>query len=89
MQRRHFLALQVGALSGMAMASSPIAPVQSLDDALRWLDRVDQAGSVRSSTDWKMGAVFEHLAQSIDMSLDGFPQPKSALFQQTAGTLAF
>jgi hypothetical protein len=73
----------------MAMASSPITPVQSLDDALRWLDQVDQAGSVRSNTDWKMLAVFEHLAQSIEMSLDGFPQPKSALFQQTAGTLAF
>ena len=58
MQRRHFLALQVGALSGMAMANSPVTSpiispatkVQSLDDALRWLDQVDQAASVRSST---------------------------------------
>ena len=36
-----------------------------------------------------MGAVFEHLAQSIDMSLDGFPEPKSALFQNTVGAAAF
>ena len=89
MQRRHFLALQVGALSGMAMANTPLDKIQSLSDALRWLDQLDQARSVSSSTDWTMLAVFEHLAQSIEFSLDGFPEPKSALFQQTAGTLAF
>jgi len=73
----------------MTMASTPITQVQSLDDALRWLDQVEQAVSVRSGTDWKMLAVFEHLAQSIEFSLDGFPEPKSALFQNTAGSLAF
>lgn len=30
-----------------------------------------------------MGAVLEHLVQSIEMSIDGFPQPRSALFQGT------
>ena len=33
--------------------------------------------------------MFEHLAQSIEMSIDGFPQPRSALFQNTAGSAAF
>ena len=69
------------------MADTP--KVQSLDDALRWLDRLDKAASVTSSTAWKMQAVFEHLAQSIEMSLDGFPEPKSALFQNTVGAAAF
>jgi hypothetical protein len=36
-----------------------------------------------------MLAVFEHLAQSIEMSLDGFPQPKPAWFQATVGSAAF
>ena len=69
------------------MADTP--KVESLTDALQWLDRLDKAKAVRSTTEWKIGAVFEHLAQSIEMSMDGFPQPKSALFQSTAGAAAF
>jgi len=33
--------------------------------------------------------VLQHLAQSIEMSIDGYPEPKSALFQNTAGSAAF
>lgn len=69
------------------MADTP--KVQSLEEVLRWLDRLDRATQVRSTTDWKMRAVLEHLAQSIEMSLDGFPQPKSAWFQATVGPAAF
>ena len=63
--------------------------VQSLDDVMRWLDRLERASHVTSTTAWPMAAVLEHLAQSVDMSLDGFPQPKSALFQSTLGAAAF
>ena len=63
--------------------------VQSLDDALRWLDRLEHAGSVRTTGAWPMGAVLEHMAQSVEMSLDGFPQAKSPVFQATAGAAAF
>ena len=69
------------------MADTP--KVQSLDDVLRWLDRLERAQQVRSTTSWKMGAVLEHLAQSVEMSMDGFPAPKSALFQATLGSAAF
>lgn len=69
------------------MADTP--KVQSLDDVLRWLDRVDRATQVRSTNAWTMRAVLEHLAQSIEMSMDGFPQAKSALFQATLGSAAF
>lgn len=69
------------------MADMP--KVQSLDDVQRWLDRLERATQVRSTTTWTMRAVLEHLAQSIEMSLDGFPAPKSALFQATAGSAAF
>lgn len=69
------------------MADTP--KVQSLDDAMRWLDRLEQASQVTSSNAWPMAAVLEHLAQSIDMSIDGFPQPKSVLFQSTLGAAAF
>ena len=63
--------------------------VQSLDDSLRWLDRLEKAREAKAVGAWPLGAVFEHLAQSIEMSMDGFPQPRSALFQSTAGGAAF
>lgn len=69
------------------MADSP--KVQSLDDVMRWLDRLERATQVQSTTPWKMSAVLEHMAQSVDMSMDGFPEPKSALFQSTLGSAAF
>ena len=63
--------------------------VQSLDHALRWLDRLQAAALVKSETEWPVAAVLEHLAQSTEMSMDGFPVHKSALFQHTAGAAAF
>jgi hypothetical protein len=63
--------------------------VRSLDDSLRWLDRLEKSRDVKAIGTWPMGAVLEHLAQSVEMSMDGFPQPHSALFQNTAGSAAF
>jgi hypothetical protein len=81
------LAVPLSLATGFTMADTP--KVQSLDEALRWLDRLDKSASVKSSTAWKMSGVLEHLAQSIEMSVDGFPEPKSALFQNTVGAAAF
>ena len=69
------------------MADTP--KVQSLDDVMRWLDRLERATQVQSTNAWAMSAVLEHMAQSVDMSLDGFPQPRSALFQSTLGAAAY
>ena len=63
--------------------------VRTLDDSLRWLDRIEKSTSVKSTGAWPIGTVLEHLAQSIEMSMDGFPQPRSPLFQTTAGSAAF
>lgn len=68
---RNFTIAHAGLLAGVALADTP--KVQSLDNALRRLDGRDKAGSVKSTSAWKMGSVFEHLAQRINMSLDGFP----------------
>jgi hypothetical protein len=69
------------------MADLPV--MQTLDDSLRWLDRLDKAPHAKATGAWPLGAVLEHLAQSVEMSMDGFPQPKGALFQKTAGAAAF
>lgn len=63
--------------------------VRTLDDSLRWLDRMERAPAVKSTGAWPLGAVLEHLAQSIEMSMDGYPEARSELFQRTAGSAAF
>jgi Protein of unknown function (DUF1569) len=87
MRRRDLLLIPLAMAGSAAMADVP--KVQSLDEALRWLDRVDASANARTTGAWPLVAVFEHLAQSIEMSVDGFPEPRSALFQNTAGAAAF
>lgn len=41
------------------------------------------------ATAWNWSQTLEHCAQSIEFSLQGFPAPKSALFQNTLGAAAF
>ncbi len=41
------------------------------------------------ATAWNWSQTLEHCAQSIEFSLQGFPTPKSALFQNTLGAAAF
>jgi hypothetical protein len=87
MKRRHFVASALIPLSGSVMASTQ--SVQNLNEVLQWLDSLQSAKSVQSTNGWTLNAVLEHLAQSIEMSMDGFPEPKSAFFQATAGSAAF
>jgi hypothetical protein len=69
------------------MAEQP--KVHSLDDAMQWLDTLGKAAGARTTGTWPLASVLEHLAQSMEMSMDGFPQPKSVFFQNTAGAAAF
>ena len=70
-------------------AHADLPKVESLPGALVWLDRLEAARSVRTTGTWALAPVLEHLAQSIEMSMEGYPAPKSALFQRTAGSAAF
>ena len=38
---------------------------------------------------WSLAQMLNHAAQSIDYSIDGFPQVKSALFRKAVGGVAF
>jgi hypothetical protein len=88
MKRRDFLlVLPVTLSGGPAMADQPQPP--SLGDAIRWLDAVERAPAVKATGAWPLGAVLEHLAQSIEMSMDGYPVARGELFQRTAGAAAF
>jgi hypothetical protein len=99
MQRRHAIVHLAKSIILPAIAAPALVPgaawanskdkVSNLSEALRWLDQLEAAPGVKTSGVWPLSVILEHLAQSIEMSLEGFPQPKSALFQNTLGAAAF
>lgn len=94
MQRRHFL--QLTAVTGVAalglgywrlpVASSPAAV--SIDGALQVLEGLS-AKALVSVQGWNPAQVFNHCAQSIDFSIDGYPELKAAWFRGSLGQAAF
>jgi len=62
----------------------------TLAEALCWLDTLTRQDAARPAVSgpWPPEAVLTHLAQSIEMSLTGYPQPKPAWFRATVGPLA-
>jgi spermidine/putrescine-binding protein len=72
-----------------ASASDRQLVFASFSDAQRELDRLSKAATLASAARWSWAQTLTHCAQSIEFSLTGFPSPKSALFQNTAGAVAF
>lgn len=60
-----------------------------LADAMRELDRLKEAVPLDAAANWTWSKTLLHCAQSIDYSMSGYPDLKSALFQNTAGAAAF
>lgn len=74
----------------MGLVGCGAAPVQGFPSTL-----FAQRAVAQLSDNWRSGGAFNlpqmltHLAQSIEYSMRGFPQAKSALFQHTMGAAAF
>jgi hypothetical protein len=94
--RRSFLA--VCAAAGCALATAGCSGTgtgdrqlvfASLADALRELERAGAATALHPEASWTWSKTLLHCAQSIDYSMSGYPAPRSALFQRTAGAAAF
>lgn len=95
MQRRRFVqSLAIGgsmaALGGgyLWLHADRDYPELSLVVLLQKLERLGP-GEISKSGTWNPYQVFNHCAQSVEFSMSGFPQSKSALFQHTAGRAAF
>ncbi len=99
MKRRTLIKLAGGSAAAVAAVgvggamwlSGPAAPVSgfaTVDDARRWVQAIG-SGLATVTAGWPAAQVFEHCAQSVEFSLSGFPQPRSAFFQGTAGALGF
>jgi hypothetical protein len=87
MQRRTFLITTSALTLSSAWADQP--KVQSMSGALLWLDRLEKARTVQTTGVWPVISVLEHLSQSIEMSIDGFPKPNNEYFRGTVGRAAF
>lgn len=68
----------------MAQAAAP-----TLEESLSWLDALEAAPAAHASGAWPLASVLDHLAQGVEMSLDGFPQSRSALLRLTLGRAVF
>jgi hypothetical protein len=87
-RRRAVLAAAVAA--PLLVGCSPAA-VQRFPDvpAARAAVQGLLAANLRNDGAFSLPQVLHHLAQSIEFSLTGFPEAKSALFQHTAGAAAW
>lgn len=90
------LVLLSAAVGGAALAGCSGADASdrqlvlpTLADALRELDKLTNAVALNPGATWTWSKTLLHLAQSIDYSMTGYPEPRSALFQHTAGSIAF
>ena len=61
----------------------------SLREAMDEAEILAQAASVRTESIWTLSQTLIHCAQSIEYSMTGFPQMRSAVFQNTVGSAAF
>jgi Protein of unknown function (DUF1569) len=75
----------VSALHPGAIDSTPFA---SIEAALQTFERL-RTNAPRMTGAWDLPHVLHHAAQSIEYSIEGFPQPKPAWFRATAGAYAF
>lgn len=89
MNRRHTLVAAAAAPTAWlaGCGSAQVQGFASVSDALNAIEAL--ATGWRANGAWSLPQVLQHLAQSIEFSLTGFPAPKSALFQKTVGTAAF
>lgn len=94
MQRRHFL--QLAGLTGVAalgagywsLPAGARPATLSIEGALQALDRLVGKQLV-SLQGWSPAQVFNHCAQSVDYSIDGYPELKAAWFRHSLGLAAF
>ncbi|MBI5259107.1 MAG: DUF1569 domain-containing protein [Burkholderiales bacterium] len=90
-RRRRLLAAAALAPVALPLAGCSAAVVQrfpTLTEARRAVAGLT-SGAARSTGAWNLPQVLQHLAQSVEYSIDGYPEMKSALFHYTLGVAAW
>jgi hypothetical protein len=60
----------------------------TIESAIQQLDSLKEK-KITSTGKWNPAQIFNHLAQSIEYSMTGYPQQNSDLFKNTLGSVAF
>jgi hypothetical protein len=82
------LLLTAAAPAGLAGCSAAeLERFATVASAIRAIEALDPG--VATSGAWSLSQMLQHVAQSIEYSLRGFPQTKGAIFQATLGSAAF
>lgn len=83
--------------AGLSGCEGPQQHAMVIDRALQWatlaqadaeLTLLAASATRRSSAAWSWAQTLEHCAQSIDYSMDGYPQPKPLWFRRSVGPAA-
>ncbi|GLX83609.1 hypothetical protein theurythT_30620 [Thalassotalea eurytherma] len=61
----------------------------SIDKIIAKLRQLKEGAVHQSTGTWDVAKIFSHCAQSIEMSITGYPEHKSPVFKLTVGSLAF
>jgi hypothetical protein len=97
------LGVSTGVIAGGGLAVSAVfnhktshQPLQqrnikliTLDECQKELEQLKQAQGITVNGDWTLYQNLVHCAQSIEYSVQGYPEHKSVLFQRTIGEMAF
>jgi Protein of unknown function (DUF1569) len=76
--------------AALPLAGCSVGEVQTfptIDAAVKAIESLAQGH--RHTGAWSLSQMLQHVAQSIDCSIDGYPQLRSALFRQAIGGVAF
>ena len=90
MNRRQFLT--IGVAIPVALVAAPVVigaqRHYDLDELVNELQHLPWGALHNNGGEWNVSQVLQHCAQSIQYSLQGYPQMFSTAFQYTAGTAA-
>jgi hypothetical protein len=78
------------ATAALPLAGCGVAEVQTFPTLAAARGAIAGLGARhRSDGAWSLPQVLNHLAQSVEYSIDGYPELKSALFRSAIGSVAF
>ena len=86
-RRRSLLVVATVAPGVAACGAAEVKTFPKLADAAKAIEAL--ATGHKHSGAWTLAQMLNHAAQSIDYSIDGYPEMKSALFRAVIGGVAF